>query len=164
LNPEALQELGRAVRAVREESDPAVALKVIGEGMDRLIGSTMFTFLRFDYAAFTMERLHGTQPGVYGKGFSKPMRRGRWYETLVDRGEVFFASGAKEMGETFGDYASLAAMGVTSTMCVPVRHAGRTLGTMNLNGEAGRYGPAQAALALPFATLAVPAYLSIGRA
>jgi hypothetical protein len=58
-------------------------------------------------------------------------------------------------------YAALAALGVESTMCVPVRHRGRTLGTMNLNGEAGRYGHAQSALAQPFATLAVPAFLAL---
>lgn len=164
MNAGAQEAFDRALRAVREEADPFAALKVIGDGMDRLIGSTMFTFLRFDMAAFTMERLLGNQPGVYARGSSKPMRRGRWYETLVDRGEVFIASGEQEMGATFGDYAALKAMGITSTMCVPVRYRGETLGTMNLNGDEGRYGPAQAALALPFATLAVPAFLAIPRA
>ena len=163
MNAQAQAEFDRAVRAVREEVDPYSALGVIGDGMDRLIGSRMFTFLRFDYGAFTMERLHGTQPGTYPRGSSKAMRRGHWYETLVDRGEVFIAAGEKEMGETFGDFASLKALGVTSTMCVPVRYLGKTLGTMNLNGDEGRYGPDAAALALPFATLAVPAFLSIPR-
>ena len=51
-------------------------------------------------------------------------------------------------------------MGCRASMCVPVRHRGRTLGTMNLNGDEGRYSEREAQLAQPFATLAVPAYLS----
>ena len=156
-------ELAQCAAAVREQSDPADALSVIGEAMDRLIGSRMFTFLRFDFERFEMERLHCTQPERYPTGARKPMRHGPWSQCVVDRGTVFIASGEAEMRATFGDYAALAAMGCNSTMCVPVRHRGRTLGTMNLNGDEGRYGEREAALAQPFATLAVPAYLTIGR-
>lgn len=147
--------------AVREESDPLTALRAIGEAMDRLIGSRMFTFLRFDMDRFEMERLYCTRADRYPIGAVKPMRRGPWSECVIDRGAVFIAKGEAEMRATFGDYASLAALGVTSTMCVPVRHAGRTLGTMNLNGDEGRYGEQQAKLALPFATMAVAAYLAL---
>jgi len=34
---------------------------------------------------------------------------------------------------------------------------------MSLDGEEGHYGERQATLAQPFATLAVPAFLTIGR-
>ena len=156
-------ELDAAARAVREESDPAAAFRVIGEAIDHLIGSRMFTFLRFDFERFEMERLHCTQPERYPIGARKPMRRGPWSDCVVDRGSVFIASGDAEMRATFGDYAALAEMGCTASMCVPVRHGGRTLGTMNLNGDEGRYGEREAALAQPFATLAVPAYLTLGR-
>jgi GAF domain-containing protein len=154
-------EIEAAASAVREEPDPAGALRVIGDAMDRLIGSRMFTFLRFDIERFEMERLYCTLPERYPIGARKPMRRGRWSECLIERGAVFIARGEDEMRATFGDYAALAEMGCSSSMCVPVRHAGRTLGTMNLNGDAGRYGEREAALAQPFATLAVPAYLTI---
>ena len=163
MNAEAWVELERGARAVREEQDPTAALAIIGGSMDRLIGSRMFTFLRFDYVTFEMERLHCTQPKSYPVGVKKPMRRGRWFEALAERGEVFIVSGTKEMRATFGDFPALAALGVTATMCVPVRHRGKTLGTMNLNGDEGRYGPGPAALAQPFASLAVPAFLTIGR-
>ena len=156
-------ELDAAARAVREETDPLAALKAIGEAMDRLIGGRMLTFLRFDLERFDMERLYCTLPESYPVGARKQMRRGRWFERVVENGEVFIASGADEMRATFGDYAALAELGCASTMCVPVRHLGRTLGTMNLNGEEGRYGDRQAALARPFATLAVPAFLTIAR-
>lgn len=155
-------ELEKCAAAVREQADPARALSVIGEAMDRLIGSRMFTFLRFDFERFEMERLHCTQPERYPTGARKPMRHGPWSQCVVDRGTVFIASGEAEMRATFGDYAALAAMGCNSTMCVPVRHRGRTLGTMNLNGDEGRYGEREAALAQPFATLAIPAYFTIG--
>jgi GAF domain-containing protein len=153
-------EVEAAARAVREEADPAAGLRAIGAAMDRLIGSRMFTFLRFDFERFEMERLYCTQPERYPIGARKPMRRGPWGECLIDRGAVFIARGADEMRATFGDYAALAELGCTSSMCVPVRFAGRTLGTMNLNGDEGRYGEREAALAQPFATLAVPALLS----
>lgn len=155
-------ELDAAARAVREQPDAAGALSVIGAAVDRLIGSRMFTFLRFDFQRFEMERLHCTRPDRYPIGARKPMRRGRWSECVVDRGAVFIASGAHAMRATFGDYAALAELGCASTMCVPVRHLGRTLGTMNLSGDEGRYSEREAALAQPFATLAVPAFLAIG--
>jgi GAF domain-containing protein len=156
-------ELDACASAVREQMDPAAALRVIGEALDRLIGSRMFTFLRFDFDRFEMERLHCTQPERYPIGARKPMRHGPWSQCVVERGSVFIASGDQEMRATFGDYAALSQMGCTASMCVPVRHRGRTLGTMNLNGDEGRYGEREAALAQPFATLAVPAYLTIGR-
>lgn len=152
-------ELQSCATAVREQSDPAESLRTIGAAMDRLIGSRMFTFLRFDLERFEMERLYCTQPERYPIGARKPMRHGAWSRCVVDRGTVFIASGDREMRETFGDYASLAELGCTATMCVPVRHRGRTLGTMNLNGDEGRYGEREAELAQPFAALAVPAYL-----
>lgn len=157
-------QLDTAARAVREQPDPARALEAIGEAMERLIGSRMFTFLRFDLQRFEMERLHCTLPENYPVGARKPMRRGPWHDCLVERGQPFIARGAEEMRSTFGDYAALAALGCTSTMCVPVRHLGRTLGTMNLNGDEGRYSAREAALAQPFATLAVPAFLALPRA
>ena len=153
--------LEACARAVREESDPAAALRAIGDAMDRLIGSRMFTFLRFDLERFEMERLYCTRPELYPIGARKPMRRGPWFDTVADRGEVFIVEGDAEMRVTFGDYAALKEMGCTASMNVPVRFRGRTLGTMNLNGDDGLYGEEQARIAQPFATLAVPAYLSI---
>ena len=149
------------MRVLREESDPVAVLRAIGESMDRLVGSRMFTFLRFDFDRFDMERLYCTRADRYPIGARKLMRRGAWLQAVAERGDVFIASGEAEMRATFGDYASLAELGVTSTMCVPVRHAGRTLGTMNLNGDEGRYGEREAVLAQPFATLAVAAYLAL---
>jgi hypothetical protein len=91
------------------------------------------------------------------------MRHGRWSECVIERGAVFIASGNEEMRATFSDHAALADLGCTSTMCVPVRHVGRTLGTMNLNGVEGAFGDRQALLAQTFATLAVPAFLTVPR-
>jgi transcriptional regulator with GAF, ATPase, and Fis domain len=154
--------LERCACAVREETDPRDALEAIGEAMDRLIGSRMFTFLRFDFERFEMERLYCTRADLYPIGARKPMRHGPWAQCVVDAGTVFVANGDAEMRATFGDYAALRDMGCTASMCVPVRYRGKTLGTMNLNGDEGRYGEREAALAQPFAALAVPAYLTRG--
>ena len=155
-----LTELDAAALAVREQTDALGALTAIGAAMDRLIGSRMLTFLHFDLPRFDMVRLYCTLPERYAIGAHKQMRRGRWYDCLVERGMPFIASGDDEMRATFGDHAELAAIGVTSTLCTPVRYLGRTLGTMNLNGAAGRYGEREAQLAQPFATLAAPIFLA----
>ena len=156
-----LTELERCARAVREEAEPLDALRAIGDATDRLVGSRMFTFLRFDFEAFEMERLYCTRAERYPIGARKPMRHGRWSQCVVESGAVFIANGDAEMQATFGDYAALAQLDCRASMCVPVRHRGRTLGTMNLNGDEGRYGEREAELAQPFATLAVPAYLTL---
>ncbi len=157
-----LEALQRCARAVAEEKEPAAALAAIGETMNALIGSRMFTFLRFDLDQFEMERLYCTRPELYPIGARKAMRRGPWFETVSDRGETFIVSGDAQMRATFADYAALKDMGCTASMNVPVRFRGVTLGTMNLNGDEGRYDTRVAALAMPFAALAVPAYLTIG--
>jgi hypothetical protein len=73
---------------------------------------------------------------------------------------VHFIRGVEGMRATFGDCAALAEFGCTSRMCVPVRRAGRRLGSMNFDGDEGRHTALTAALAQPFATLAVPAFLA----
>ena len=156
-----IKELEHCARAVRNQSDQLSALRRIGEAMDRLIGSRMFTFLRFDLEKSEMTRLYCTQPERYPIGARKPMREGRWSQCVIDRGVTFIASGEAEMQATFSDYAALKDMGCMSTMAVPVRHRGRTLGTMNLNGAEGRYGERESELAQPFATLAIPAFLTL---
>lgn len=157
-----LEALRRCARAVGEENDPVAALTIIGTEMNALIGSRMFTFLRFDLEKFEMERLYCTRPELYPIGARKAMRRGPWFETVSDRGEVYIVSGDAEMRATFADYTALRDMGCTASMNVPVRFRGRSLGTMNLNGDEGRYDARVAELARPFATLAVPAYLASG--
>src|SRR5688500_13414375 len=88
--------LERCSRDVREHADPREALKAIGEAMDRLIGSRMFTFLRFDFERFDMERLYCTRADLYPIGARKPMRHGPWSQCVVDRGTVFIANGDAE--------------------------------------------------------------------
>ena len=156
------KELAECALAVRERP-AAEALTAIGTAMERLIGSRMFTFLRFDFERFDMERLHSSRADRYPAGVRKAMRRGRWYECVAERGTVFIASGEAEMLATFADHAALAELGIRATMCVPVRHEGRTLGTMNLNGDEGRYGEREAELARPFAALAVGPFLTLPR-
>ncbi|MBC7781424.1 MAG: GAF domain-containing protein [Proteobacteria bacterium] len=150
-----LAALERVARVIREETDAVSGLAAIGIEMDRLIGSRMFTFLRFDLDRFEMERLYCTLPERYPIGARKPMRGGPWAQRVIDEGEVFIAPDAEAMRATFADHAALAELGCTASMCVPVRLRACTLGTMNLNGRAGTYDAQTAALAQPFATLAV---------
>ena len=60
------------------------------------------------------------------------------------------------MRQTYADHESLFALGITALLNVPIRHAGRRLGTMNLCGEEGMYGAAEVVRGRVLAGLLAP--------
>ena len=60
------------------------------------------------------------------------------------------------------DHELIFSLGITSILNVPIRHAGRRLGTVNLCGEEGMYGPAEIAHGKVLAALLVPSLLVVG--
>ena len=58
----------------------------------------------------------------------------------MEKGEVFLAATRAEVRQAFFDHELIFSLGITAILNVPIRHAGRRLGTINLCGEEGMYG------------------------
>jgi len=73
--------------------------------------------------------------------------------------EIFVASTPGEVRAAFADYELIFSLGIGAIMNVPVRFRGRSLGTMNICAEAGRFTEADRAPGRLLAGLLVPGLL-----
>ena len=65
----------------------------------------------------------------------------------------------EQVRAAFFDHELIFSLGITAIMNVPVRHAGRRLGTLNFCGEEGTYGAREEAIGRVLAGLLAPALL-----
>jgi GAF domain-containing protein len=144
-----------AVNAAHEATYAAVEALA-----QRLIGHRLFTVLRHIGAAAEVERLYSSNPTAYPVGGRKQKRDTAWGRVVLDRGEVYIARNPDEVRAAFSDHALIASLGITSIMNVPIRFGGKSLGTMNLCGEAGQYTEADASVGKVIAALLVPVVMA----
>lgn len=79
---------------------------------------------------------------------------------MLDRGEIFIANTSEAVERAFADHALIFSLGIGAIMNVPIRFRGRSLGTMNICHEAGRFTDADRAPGRVLAGLLVPPLLS----
>ena len=70
-------------------------------------------------------------------------------------GDVFLAAAKDDVRRAYADHEALFALGIESILNVPVRVDGRRLGTLNLCGAEGSFGPAEVARAREAAEMLV---------
>jgi hypothetical protein len=77
----------------------------------------------------------------------------------MEHGETFLAATKDEVRRAFFDHELIFSLGITAILNVPIRHAARRLGTINLCGEEGMYGPAEIVRGRVLAGLLAPTLL-----
>jgi hypothetical protein len=126
----------------------------------RTVGYTLFTVMRNIEASQEVERLHSSNPAAYPVGGRKHKEGTRWGGVVLDRGEIFLARDPDELRTAFPDHALIFSLGIGSILNVPIRLAGRCIGTMNLCGDAGQYGDADIVPGKLLAALLAPAVMT----
>jgi hypothetical protein len=161
-----LATLGRTAQeigAARADAGYAGAFHILARAAAEMIGYRMFTVLLYHPESGAMERLFTAanfdRSAVYPVGGRKPRRKDHWSETVIDRGEVLIVPDAVSLKATFADHEELFAIGCEAAMCLPVREAGRPLGTVNLLDTAQHFSERHAAIGRVLAGLAVPLFL-----
>jgi len=145
--------LARLALAIAQAARPEEAFGCIAEAADAIIGHRLFTVMRFDAAAMTVERLYSSNPGAYPPGGRKAKRDTWWGRHMLEQGRPFIGRSAEDIRAHFGDHELIAGLGLQSILNLPVRVCGRTLGTMNLLHVAGHYDEAHVAPGLVLAAL-----------
>lgn len=133
--------------------------------MGEAIGHRLFTIMRHDAAGGRNRRVHSSDAASYPVSGYKPVNwEHPWAQRLLVEGLPWIGRNAADIAWAYPDHEKIAALGLESAMNLPVRWAGRTLGTVNLLHGAGHFTEADAGIGLVFATLAAPALLMMDAA
>ena len=150
----------KAVIAVASESaDPKPVYRAAERIAVETMGWRLFTILRYVEAEEAVERLHSSDEAAYPVGGRKPLSKITASHGAMEHGGIFLAGTKAQVKEAFFDHELIFSLGITAIMNVPVRHAGRRLGTLNFCGEEGNYHEREMQIGRVLAGLLAPALL-----
>ncbi len=121
------------------------------------VGHTLFTVSRNLAGGQEVERIYSSLPQHYPVGGRSAVDQTEWTRQM-QRGECFVANRPAEFGPHFHNLETIVAQGFGAVINIPVSHAGRRLGTLNLLDREGAYGGDVLPACREAATLAVAAF------
>jgi len=155
-----MQDAGAVMALSAESADPNEVYRAVERIAANTIGWRLFTVLRYVETAQAVERVYSSDEKAYPVGGRKPLDKITASHGAMERGDVFLAATKEDVRKAFFDHELIFSLGITAILNVPIRHAGRRLGTINLCGEEGMYGPTEIARGKILAGLLVPALLA----
>jgi hypothetical protein len=155
-----LMALSRVAAASALPEQPQALFAALQSATAAAIGHRLFTIMRHDAAAGRNRRAHSSDPAAYPVSGFKPVSWDHpWTRHVLVEGKAWIGAGPADIAWAYPDHEKIAALGLSTAMNLPVRWAGRTLGTVNLLRDAHPFTEADAALGTLFAAHAVPALL-----
>lgn len=149
-----------AARALAEPGQPTPIYRALDHGLSRAVGHKLLTLMIYDAPSRSVERVYSNQPAAYPVGGRKPYSASTLFDRILIERRAAILRDAAEIRAAFVDHVLIASLGLASSLHLPVVHDGQALGMMNLLHEAGWYADRHAALAEPFAALAVAPFLA----
>jgi hypothetical protein len=157
-----IEDVAHLIALAGTSADPRPLYRAVQRIAAETIGWRLFTILRHVEADQAVERLHSSDAAAYPVGGRKPLAKIAASHAALEKGEAVLAATKEDVHRDFFDHELIFSLGITAILNVPIRHAGRHLGTLNLCGEEGMYGAADIARAKVLAGLLVPAMLAVG--
>jgi len=152
-----IQDVAHLIALTAERPDASCVYRAVERIAAETIGWRLFTILRHVEADQALERLHSSDATAYPVGGRKSLAKMGASHAALEKGDAVLAATKEEVRKAFFDHELIFSLGITAILNVPIRHAGRHLGTVNLCGEEGIYGAAEIARAKVLAGLLVPA-------
>ena len=156
-----IEDVAHLIALAGTSADPGPLYQAVQRIAAETIGWRLFTILRHVEADQAVERLHSSDVEAYPVGGRKPLAKIGASHAALEKGEAVLAATKEDVQRAFFDHELIFSLGITAILNVPIRHAGRHLGTLNLCGEEGMYGAADIARAKVLAGLLVPV-LAVG--
>ncbi len=149
----------RAVMALQAEKPERETYKAVERLAKETCGWRLLTILKYVEADAVVSRLSSSDEKSYPIGGTKPLEKLTENHAILERGDVALAANRADVKRMFFDHELIFSLGITAIMNVPVRHAGRRLGTLNFCGEEGMYSEREKQIGRVLAGLLVPAIL-----
>ena len=130
---------------------------LLSDALNKAFSHTFCTVLSYDPETNTLLRLYSSRPDVHRPGGRKKVIDSPWSRKVLQKGEVLIGSTAGDIKSYFSEHEVLLANGWESILNIPVRKAGKTIGSVNLMNGAHKYDDANQGLGKIFAQLVVTA-------
>jgi len=150
----------RAVMALQAERREPDTYKAVERLAAETCGFRLLTILRYVEQDAVVERVSSSDEKAYPIGGRKPLDKIAASHSAMSEGDIFLAADREQVRAAFFDHELIFSLGITAIMNVPIRHAGRRLGTLNFCGEEGKYGDREQAIGRVLAGLLAPALLA----
>jgi hypothetical protein len=149
----------RAVMALQGEKPERETFKAVERLALETCGWRLLTILKYVEKDAVVERLSSSDEKAYPLGGRKPLDKITASHGAMEHGGIFLAGTKADVKEAFFDHELIFSLGITAIMNVPIRHAGRRLGTLNFCGEEGDYHEREMQIGRVLAGLLAPALL-----
>ena len=147
------------VMALQAEKADRETYKAVEQLAKETCDWRLLTILKYVEKDAVVERVSSSDEKAYPLGGRKPLDKIATSHGAMEHGGIFLAGTKAQVKEAFFDHELIFSLGITAIMNVPVRHAGRRLGTLNFCGEEGMYGEREMQIGKVLAGLLVPAML-----
>ena len=149
----------RAVMGQQAEKGERETCKAVERLAFETCGWRLLTILKYVEKDAVVERISSSDEKAYPLGGRKPLDKITASHGAMEHGGIFLAGTRAQVKEAFFDHELIFSLGITAIMNVPIRHAGRRLGTLNFCGEEGNYGEREMQIGRVLAGLLVPTLL-----
>ena len=149
----------KAVMALQAEKPERDTYKAIEKLALETCGWRLLTILKYVEAEQVVERVSSSDEKAYPLGGKKPLDKIASSHGAMEHGGIFLAGTKEDVKKAFFDHELIFSLGITAIMNVPVRHAGRRLGTLNFCGDEGTYHEREMQIGRVLAGLLAPALL-----
>src|SRR5205807_261465 len=148
-----------AIMALQAEHPERETYRAIERLARETCGWRLLTILKYVEKDSVVERIASSDEQAYPLGGRKPLDKIATSHGAMEHGGIFLAATKADVQEAFFDHDLIFSLGITAIMNVPIRHAGRRLGTLNFCGEEGDYSDREMQIGRVLAGLLVPALL-----
>ncbi|CAB3855266.1 hypothetical protein LMG26689_02198 [Achromobacter animicus] len=119
----------------------------------------LFTVLLYLQDHKLMKRLHTSDGTISPLGGFKATGNGPWSRLVLEEGRLYVASNEDDVRTVFSEAPMLIERGLQSAFNIPVRHAGRVIGSLNMLAARHAYDDIDPDLAAVVAGLCAPVFI-----
>lgn len=152
--------LDRIAEATAADDGHAGLMRAVDEAAGRLLGHRLFTINAVHLASLEVERRYSNMPAVYPLAGRKKKRDTWWGRQVIEQMQPYLGDGEGAIRSAFADHELITGLGLDSVLNMPVCHARRCWGTMNLLQGGQPYDASQLPLARVLASTLLPVFLA----
>ena len=145
-------------RALGLASTPQAQWDVISDLLTQAFGFQLFTSLLYLEDHRLMKRLYTCDESTSPLGGFKATGAGPWSRHVLEHGQFYIASNEDDVRTVFSEAPLLIDRGLHSAFNIPVRHAGRVIGSLNLLSRRHAYDQVDEDLAAVIAGICAPVF------